>query len=95
MKGSLLEKYGLCLAEQELCLVLHYTIHMQYSVASKAAVHMGSSKITQSTTRTKHTFGTRALHLQEYISRSTDLHASVHWPRIVRAVGLHAQGLRE
>lgn len=89
----MLEKYGLCLAEQELRPVLHYTIQMQCSVANKAAVDMGSSKITEGTTRTEHTFGSRALYLQEYISRSTDLHTSVHRPRTVGGAGLHAQGL--
>lgn len=58
-----------------------------------AAVHVGSSKITQGTTRIKHTLDSRAQYLQEYISFSTGLHASVHWPRTVRGAGLHAQGL--
>lgn len=82
-----------CLAEREPRRVLHYAILMQRSVANKAAAHVSSSKITQGTTIAKHTFGSRALYLQEYVSRSTDLHASVHRPRTVRGAGLHAQGL--
>lgn len=29
----------------------------------------------------EHTFGSRALYLQEHVRRSTDLHASVHWAK--------------
>lgn len=89
----MLEKYSLCLAEQEPRPLLHYTIQTQCSVAYKAAAHVGSSKITQGTTRAEDTFGSRALYLQEYVSHSTDLHASAHWPKIVGGAGLHAQGL--
>lgn len=93
MKGPVLEMYGLCSAEQELCLALHHTVQRQCSDTSKAAAHVGSSRITQGTTRTKHMFGSRALYLQEYVSHSTDLHASVPQPRIDGGAGLHAWGL--
>lgn len=62
-------------------------------VANKATAHVSSSKITQGTTRTKHAFGSRAFYLQECISRSTDLHASVHQPRTVGSAGQHTQRL--
>lgn len=74
--------------------MLQYTTEMQCSVANKASAHMSSSKITQGTTRSKHVFGSRALYLQEYISHSTDLHTSVHRPRIIEGTGLYAQGFR-
>lgn len=74
--------------------MLQCTTEMQRSVANKASAHMSSSKITQGTTRSKHVFGSGALYLQEYVSRNTDLHVSVHWLRIIGGTGLHAQGFR-
>lgn len=54
---------------------------------------MSSTKIIQGTTRSKHMFSSRAFYLQECISCSTDLYASVHQTRTIRSAGLHTLGL--
>lgn len=65
---------------------------MQCSAGHKGAAHVNSSKITEGTTGAEHTFGSRAFYLQEYVSWSTDLHASVCRTSSLRAPGLQAQG---